>query len=142
MIAYIDSSVLVRQVLGEPERLALWPNITRGISSELLRVECLRAIDRWRLRDAIPVELLSRARETALQLILAIEQLPLTHSIMERAAQPMPTRLGTLDALHLATALHWRQSTELPIVLATHDIELGYAAHAHGMQVIGVDFSR
>lgn len=47
------------------------------------------------------------------------------------------TSVGTLDALHLATALAVR--AQVPsMVLATHDRELGLAATAMGFNVLGV----
>ncbi len=50
----------------------------------------------------------------------------------------MPTPLGTLDALHLATALIWRDRIgSLPIV-ATHDSALGLTARAFGFEVRGI----
>jgi hypothetical protein len=36
---YLDSSVLLRVILGEPEPLASWPRIDVVVSSELIRVE-------------------------------------------------------------------------------------------------------
>ena len=50
----------------------------------------------------------------------------------------MPTELGTLDAIHLATALLWRDQTQTQLVMATHDTALALAATAHGLQVVGV----
>ena len=50
----------------------------------------------------------------------------------------MPTELGTLDAIHLATALLWKESTGSDLVMATHDTALGLAATAHGLIVVGV----
>jgi hypothetical protein len=50
----------------------------------------------------------------------------------------MPTELGALDAIHLATALLWRQRTDSEIVMATHDAALGTAARAFGLRVVGV----
>jgi len=41
---YIDSSVLLRVILGEPEPLASWDQIDAAVSSELIRLECLRTI--------------------------------------------------------------------------------------------------
>lgn len=46
----------------------------------------------------------------------------------------MPTELGTLDALHLATAVLWREMSRTDLVMATHDTALGLAARAHGFQ--------
>jgi hypothetical protein len=50
----------------------------------------------------------------------------------------MPTELGTLDAIHLATALLWKESMGLGLVMATHDVGLALAAQAHGLTVVGV----
>ena len=50
----------------------------------------------------------------------------------------MPTELGTLDAIHLAAALLWRETTEADLVMATHDSGLALGARAHGLSVIGV----
>jgi hypothetical protein len=61
--------------------------------------------------------------------------------ILERAAQPMPTELGTLDAIHLATALLWRDMTRNELVMATHDAALAVGARAHGLRVVGVPVS-
>jgi hypothetical protein len=50
----------------------------------------------------------------------------------------MPTELGTLDAIHLATALLWKETTRAELVMATHDWALGLGAKAHGLAVLGV----
>ena len=50
----------------------------------------------------------------------------------------MPTDLGTLDAIHLATALLWKDLTRADLTMATHDGALALGARAHGLRVIGV----
>ena len=57
--------------------------------------------------------------------------------ILERASTPMPLPLGTLDAVHLATAILWREVRGRDLVMATHDQTLGDAARAFGFHVIG-----
>jgi hypothetical protein len=47
-------------------------------------------------------------------------------------------RLGTLDALHLATALLWREKEGKDLVMAAHDTALGLAARASGLRVFGI----
>ena len=54
MIAYFDSSVILRVVLGQPQALAEWKRIRTGIASALVEVECLRTLDRLRLRQDLP----------------------------------------------------------------------------------------
>ncbi|MBI4356369.1 MAG: hypothetical protein HY559_00610 [Gammaproteobacteria bacterium] len=52
----MDSSVLLRFVLNEKNQLSEFRRISYAVSSELIRVETLRTMDRYRLRghlDAI-----------------------------------------------------------------------------------------
>ena len=62
----------------------------------------------------------------------------LDRTILRRASDPFPVPMGTLDAIHLATALLWQEANDEPLTLATHDAALGLAARAHGMPVIGL----
>ena len=56
MIAYLDSSVILRVVLAEPGRLREWPEVERGVTSALAEVECLRTLDRLVLRGVLDAE--------------------------------------------------------------------------------------
>jgi predicted nucleic acid-binding protein len=50
LIAYVDASVLLRVALRQPDALAEWRQIQRGVSSALVLTESLRTLDRLRLR--------------------------------------------------------------------------------------------
>jgi predicted nucleic acid-binding protein len=138
LIAYLDSSVLLRIVLRQPRRLREWARISRGVSSALAEVECLRALDRLTITERVPEERLAPRREAIYRLMESIEVVDLTRPILRRAAQPMTGVLGTLDAIHLATALAWREQTGNNVVVATHDSALALAARASGLRVVGV----
>ena len=90
MIAYVDSSVLLRVALGQPNSLPQWRQIDRGVSSALITTESLHTLDRLRI-----------------------------------------------NAIHLASALLWKDAMVITPVLATHDGALGLAAQAHGLRVLG-----
>ncbi len=137
MIAYLDASVLLRVLLGQPNRLAEWPDILLGVGSALVEVECLRALDRLRLREGLPPEELVVRREAVYRLTAEMEVVEPTWPVLRRASQPFPTPLGTLDAVHLATALLWRDSRGEGLALATHDRALALAARASGLTVVG-----
>ncbi len=139
MIAYIDTSVLLRVALGQPNALREWRQIVRGVTSALSRVEALRALDRLRVRQTLPDAELANRRGILLQLFDSLEVVEVDSVILDRAAQPQPTELGTLDAIHLSTALLWRETVG-PLVMATHDVALAIAARAHGFRVVGVDY--
>lgn len=137
MIAYLDASVLLRLVLGQRDALAEWRRIERGVASALAEVECLRTLDRLRLTARLSDAEIARRREAVYRLLDSLEIVELTRPVLARAAQPMPTTLGTLDAIHLATALLWRERSGEPLALATHDAALALAATASGFRVLG-----
>jgi len=60
---------------------------------------------------------------------------PVGHIVLERAAGYFATPLGALDAIHLATALLWREQTGSELVFLTYDQELAAAARASGLEV-------
>ena len=138
MIAYVDSSVLLRVVLGQPNALPQWRLIERGVSSVLARVESLRTLDRLRLRTPLPDPEVARRRAAILQVLDSFELVEVDSLVLDRASQPLPTELGTLDAIHLATALLWREASTAQLVVATHDTALALAAQAHGFKVVGI----
>lgn len=141
MNAYIDSSVLLRIVLGESGRLSSWRDIDVAVSSELIRVECLRTIDRARIRFELGDKETAEQRADLLDAIEAFDLVPLASPILDRAADPFPTLIGTLDSLHLASALFASELYE-NLVFATHDEALGTAAKAMGFSVQGVRAAR
>lgn len=138
MIAYVDASVLLRVVLGQRDSLPEWRQVETAISSALVEVECLRTLDRLRIRHGVADADLALRRETVYRLIAAMKVVEITRPILVRAAHPLPTTLGTLDAIHLATALAWRESTGADLTLATHDLALAIAGRASGLRVVGV----
>lgn len=138
MIAYVDASVLLRVALGQPNALPDWRQIERGVSSALITTESLRTLDRVRLRAQLSDIEVARRRSALLALLDSLELVEIDSLVLERAAQPMPTEVGTLDAIHLASALLWRDAMEVDLVMATHDGALGLAARAHGFKVLGI----
>ncbi len=124
--------------MGQANALAEWPKIKRGVASELVATESLRTLDRLRLRCALSDRDIASRRSTILALVATLELVAIDTAVLERASQPMPTELGTLDAIHLATALLWNETSEALLTMATHDIALGIGAAAHGIRVVGI----
>ena len=137
MTAYVDASVILRLAFGQPNALAEWPRVQRGVASALVTTESLRSLDRLRLRARLSDEEVATRRAAILSLIASLEVVELDAAVLDRASQPMPTELGTLDAIHLATAILWKDMTGVDITMATHDEALGLGAKAHGLAVIG-----
>jgi hypothetical protein len=114
----------------------MWPRITTAVSSELIRLECLRTIDRARLRLGLDDEDVAYHRAATLEAIEGFTLVPLGAPVLERAAEPFPTVVGSLDAIHLTSALLVRDEFDV-LDVATHDRELAIAARAEGFRVHG-----
>ncbi len=138
MIAYVDSSVVLRLVLGQPDALDEWPAVESGVASELVELECLRTVDRLRHADELTAARSVELREAIYRLTDSTELVGVTRPVLARAGQPFPAPLGTPDALHLATALLWSEMLDTELVMTTHDRELATAARASGLAVLGV----
>lgn len=137
MIAYLDSSVVLRLVLGEPGSLREIRQVKRAVSSELAQVECLRTLDRLRHLGHLSDGDLADRRGFVIRFLEAVELVDITRPVLARASEPFPTPLGTLDAIHLATAMAYREAVKKPVVMATHDTALGLASRAVGLDVLG-----
>ena len=137
MIAYLDSSVLLRVILGQKGRLREWPSIQEGVASALAEVECLRSLDRLRHRGDLADADVATRREAVYRLLDEMTVVDPTRAVLGRAGEPLASPLGSLDAIHLATALVWRESTGTDLIFATHDEALATAARSMGFQVLG-----
>lgn len=138
MTAYIDASVVLRLALGQPGALREWRAIRRGVASMLVEVECLRTLDRLRQRHRLDDREVATRRGAIFRALESLELIEPMRPVLQRASQPFPTELGTLNAIHLATAMLWRERESADLVMATHDIALGTAARASGLRVVGL----
>lgn len=137
MIALLDTSVVLRKLFGEPAALAEWSKIQEAYASRVLVVELGRVIDRARLDGEIDDEQVEQLQRESRKVLRSVEIIALSDRVLDRAAGPMPTALGSLDAIHLATALELASRRQPKLVLATHDRQLARAARASGLEVVG-----
>jgi len=137
MIAYLDASVALRLVLGEKNRLAEWKRVETAVASALTEVECLRTLDRLGRLGSLTEEEVAERRTAVYRLLESVEVVDIGRPVLRRASEPFSTPLGTLDAIHLSTAITWRDAGHADLVMATHDKALATAARAVGLQVIG-----
>ena len=118
---YLDSSVALAQLLAEdrvpPE--VLWQE--NLIASRLLEYEIWNRIHARRLGPSHGDE--------AHALISRVALIELAPPVLERALEPFPRPVRTLDALHLASMLFLR-TRGLKVDLATYDERLADAAQS------------
>jgi predicted nucleic acid-binding protein len=138
MTVYMDTSVILRRLLGEPDSLQPWGGWERIFTSVLTHVEYFRVIDRLRLESKIDDVTRAALQESFSIFWQTSYRVPLADSILARAALPFPTIVGSLDALHLTSALAVRSGGVKDLTVLTHDKQLGRAAVAVELPVLGV----
>jgi predicted nucleic acid-binding protein len=136
--AYIDTSALLRIVLREAGALDELRSYDGLVSSELIVVESMRTIDRLRLQGSLSAKEAAGRVRIVNDWLEAIDLVLIRPPVLSRASEPLPMPLGTLDAMHLATALIWRDRVGPLPAIATHDSMLGTAALAFGFDVLGI----
>jgi predicted nucleic acid-binding protein len=137
VIAYVDSSVLLRFVLEQPDPLTEVARFAGLVTSTLSQSECLRAVDNARLRGEMDQDEHDARREAVYAKLKGIERVFVSRSVLARAESSFPAPIATLDAIHVATALQWRDHGRPDLVFATHDRRQGRVATLLGFDVIG-----
>lgn len=122
---YLDSSVALRILLGDSPQAATWLDEATAqsgqvqvVSSRLLRTEVIRTLRRVGV-DPLSYDLITRH----------IGLIPLTQPVLVQAEAIVP-HIKTLDAIHLATALH---SGLDGITVCTHDQNMTEVAGILGL---------
>jgi hypothetical protein len=136
MIVYVDSSVVLRPLFAQPARLRSWGQWSAAYSSELLGIECRRAIDRLRLSDLYDDDQVGTSTQELIHIERTIRRIRLTRSIIRDASKTMPTIVKTLDAIHLASAIAMRERRGIELLFATHDTQQAIAARALGFTTL------
>ncbi len=126
MIAYLDSSAIVKLVVEERETDALWRALERWpdrATSRLARLEAPRALA-TKGRAAV---------ETGLAAIDALVLVPLDDLVLDAAAALGPPDLRSLDAVHIASAFSLGDDLG---VLVTYDERMLAAARHAGVEIL------
>lgn len=134
---YVNASVVLRKILNQPGSIRHWSGWERVVSSELMPVEAFRTLDRLHLERRLSDSELAACLVELKAYTAAVEQVPLSPDVLKRAATHLPTPIGTLDAIHLVSALMWIEANSEPLTFVTHDRQLSVAARVCGLEVLG-----
>ena len=124
---YLDTSVVLAHLFAEDRTPdpSLWGEPL--VSSRLLEYEVLTRVN---------ARGLGRAHlDTVREVLSRVAMLELAAPVLQRALDPFPTPVRTLDALHLAS-LDYLQQQRIPVALASYDLRMCEAAAAMGIDVI------
>lgn len=122
--AYLDSSAIVKLAVEEPQSVALRRHLRRRgplLSSALARTEVLRAL----LDEGEPGTARGRVVLGRINLIRVNDR------VLNAAGTLLPGDLGSLDAIHLATA---QQLGDDVRQMVTYDDRMIAAAHQLGIR--------
>lgn len=123
---YVDTSVGLAQLMAEDRcpPAEFWEN--ELVTSRLFEYELWTAIHRQRLERT--------HGPAARRMIESLAMAELSRGVLQRATEPFPSPIRTLDAIHLATLLFLREQG-LALELATYDRRLSEAAQALGVSL-------
>jgi predicted nucleic acid-binding protein len=122
---YLDTSVALAQLLAEDRKppAALWAESL--VSSRMLEYEVWTRVHARRLAE--------RHGEAVRALLARVAFVELDRRVLARGLEPFPAPVGTLDALHLASAEFVREHGQ-EIALASYDRQMLRAARAMGLR--------
>jgi hypothetical protein len=138
VIVYLDTSVVLRIVLGDRNSLVEWGKWQESWASEIMGLEARRVLDRMRLAATVDDEQVGDFQRELARVECAVGSIALTRAVIRRAGQPMGTAVKTLDAIHLTSALIIRERRQAAILFATHDTQQARAARALGFECLGL----
>lgn len=139
---FADTSALARIYLegeGEAERLQrlLRDSTDAVVASELVRVELARAAKNaersGRIANAHP---LLRRIDADLDRAIGLLQLEPATILPSARGLVLEHRLGTIDAIHLAVAVEFRDTGSDDVIFVTRDADQAAAATALGFQLL------
>ena len=133
MIVYLDSSFVIRRLLGVGKPAEFWGKWEKAYASALMRTECYRIANNLRLAGKLDDAGRARLGAWIETVCNAVTQIPLTDNVMKRSAEAYPVEVGTLQALHLATMQELESVHGVKCVLASDDDGLVQAAKALGI---------
>jgi predicted nucleic acid-binding protein len=123
-VIYLDASVVLAQLLAEDRfpPASLWAEAL--VSSRLLEYEVWTRIHARRLAPS--------HGDHVRALLARIALLELSPVVLQRALEPFPTAVRTLDALHLA-AVEFLRARDDSLQLASYDVRQLNAAKSLGI---------
>ena len=132
MTVYLDSTFVIRKLIGIGKQADFWGKWDKAYASTLMRTECFRAANLLRLNGKLDDAGRARLGTWIEAVCSAVTQVPVTDSVMRRASDTFPVAIGTLQAIHLATMQELEAVHGTKCLIASDDDGLVQAAKALG----------
>lgn len=128
MRVYLDTSALVKLLVREPESEVLRATLA-GFDSWMVSIVGSVELQRVARRSASPEAVHAKARD----LLRRMNVIEVNDEIVNAASLVSPASLGTLDALHVGTAVALGRDLD---VFVTYDQRQGESAGNAGLDVL------
>jgi predicted nucleic acid-binding protein len=138
-VKYVDASAVLRLLLSEPGPAVALAAGDRAVSSELVEIECFRAVDRERLLGNLDDRQTAIKRRELSLLLAMLDLAPIDRAVVDRAKGSFAVNVRALDAIHVATAeVLAAEAAGEALEFWTHDERQATAALSRGLAVHGV----
>ena len=95
MNVYLDSSFVIRQLLGVRPECLFWGKWEKAYASTMMRTECFRAANLLRLSGKIDDAQRARLGAWIEKVVSSVTLVPVTDAILHRAAETFPIAAAT-----------------------------------------------
>lgn len=136
MMYFLDTSAFLEWLLkknADKNR----PSGEQIITSDLLRVESHRTFHRLRMENKLTDIEFARFEKKFQEFWDTVNVIFPDERILDLASRAFPTIIGTLDAIHLSTAILYQEMKKEKVIFITEDKQLGITAQACGFEVVG-----
>jgi predicted nucleic acid-binding protein len=135
---YVDASAVLRVLFLEPGPAVPLVAGDRLVSSQLIEVEAVRAVDRERLLGTLDDSQTATKRKELADFLAMVDLATIDSAVIARAKSAFAVNVRALDAIHVATAeLLAAELSEEPLEFWTHDERQATAALSRGLAVRG-----
>ena len=141
-VRYFDSSAVLSGLLEEKDHPAfheLWSGAEERISSSLLKIECVIAVRRAAIRRGFAAaDTWALERLDVLTAFMKEFNFKAIDGSIEEIVRLTPALADcrALDAIHIATALHFKPFAESSLEIVTLDRRMRHLAGTLGFQVL------
>jgi predicted nucleic acid-binding protein len=136
MNCYFDSSAVLSSLLNQSPNFKDWKKVKRGFSSALILIECNRVLDRYRLLNEIDDIELVELKTCFKRFTSALTIFHISPEIVQRSSESFPTIVGSLDSIHISTALEIRDNLTKNLIFVSDDKQQKICAQALDLEIV------
>jgi len=137
-VKYVDASAVLRVIFAEAGTTVPLRDGDRIVSSQLVEIETVRAVDRERLLGALDDAQTAIKRKELGDFLAMLDLLPIDGAVVDRAKSSFAVNVRALDAMHVASAeILAAEARGEALEFWTHDDRQAVAATSRGLAVFG-----